>query len=545
MAKIIAKASLVQNSNLFLHIADFGADDVSIVDDTGGVYTLTSTADIADWSATGAADADGVIKRGLVAGDEVTLSHMGNSADEGKTATVDSISTNALTISDINGVAGTLTVGAAGTGINVLATKKTFQFVEAGGLDFQDGVQGLILASKLVDMWDTLDLDVYYRPFTSIEPRAKSIAAVYGWEGHDADTIAAIRDTAMEYRANPTAVARKIYALWRSGDLHNVGDRQLTGDQFYFWPSSDADATAPTAAVMKGSVNQLFLIYDADGADNRFTNGGITWYTRCAQPLKTIVMEEHEVTYAEIMPVSAANGLDPKLTVDDASGAPYDNVNYTNNSAVQAHDVNSVSYDFDAAIDADVATSGSETNEVVHNRINWELRQTADMNNGDGGSMRGDKQWPITAFSGDIFTVQGYLIDYNATQRNNLRVVDDGGTTRQWPATLAITVTSGALGVGGEFSIYHKDTFGTSDATIFQDETPTDMVNQAISGSDQIIMAFSSYAVDGHTPGEDLDIVIAYNNPGSIEPDTTEVTLDGANVTVALPLTADPSYTAA
>lgn len=542
MAKITSKASLVQNTNLFLHIADFGGSDIALADAGGGSWTLTSTAEIADWGATSGPDANGIYNRGLVVGDEITLSHMGNAANEGITGTVTTVASNVLTF---NNASSTPVAESNSANINVLATKKTYQFVEAGGLDFQDGVQGIILHSKLVDMWDTLDLDKYFKPFASIEPRAKSMANVYGWEPHDQDTIDAIRDTALEIRNLPTDSAHKIYALWRSGDLHNVGDRQTTGDQFYFWPSSDAAMDPPTAAVMKGSINQLFLIYDAAGADNRFSNG-VTWFTRCAEPLKTIVMEEHQVDYAEIMPVSAANALDPKLTVSDASGAPYNDVDYTNNTLVQSHLVDGVSHDFDAVVDANVDnTNANETNEVVHNRINWMLRQSTDINSGDGGQMRGDKQWPITSFTGDIFTVQGYLNDFNAAQRNNLRVVDDGGITRQWPSILTLIITAGSLAVGGTFSIYHKSSYGTSAAVLFQNESDVNQQDIAITGSDSIVMAYSTYNVDGHTPNTPLDIVIAYNRPGFIEPDTVEATLDGSNLTVALPLTADPSYTAA
>ncbi|MDB4575335.1 hypothetical protein N9112_00065 [bacterium] len=529
MAKITAKASLVQDSNLFLHIADKGANDITFDDVDGTEFTLT-TLGATDWTNTAAADVNGVINRGIEIGDEITLSHMGTAANEGIIGTVTGVTSLVVTADKTS--AHTMVDEASGSDINIIATKKTYQFTEVGALSFVDGVQGIVLASKLVDMWDSLDLDKYDRPFTSIEPRAKSVASINGWEPHDQDTIDAIRDTALEIRATLTATASKIYALWRSGTSHD------SGDQFKFWPSSDAELTAPTNAVMTGYMNQLFLIYDVAGADNRFSNG-VTWFTRCAEPLKTIVMEEHNVDYAEIMPVSAANSIDPKLTVSDASGAPYSDVTFTNDTAAYSGDVDGANYDFDYLLDG-----SDETNEVVHNRINWMLRQTTDINAGDGGTMRGDKQWPITSFTGDIFTVQGYLLNYKASQRNNLRVVDTGPVIRSWPQSMTLTITAPTIVQGGAMSIYHANTYGTNDAVLFQNEGAVEQKDVAIASSVSIVMAYSTYAVDGHTGGNALDVKIAYNKPGSVEPDVIDATLEGNNLTVAISPSADPSYLA-
>jgi hypothetical protein len=57
-------------------------------------------------------------------------------------------------------------------------------------------------------------------------------------------------------------------------------------------------------------------------------------------------------------------------------------------------------------------------------------------------------------------------------------------------------------------------------------------------------VAYSTYNVDGHSPGTPIDVIVSYNRPGFIEPDNVEAQLSGANLTVALALTADPSYIA-
>lgn len=535
MAKIESKAGLTGGTNLFLHIADKGGTDVSLTNVAGIEWTISSAT--AAWTTTGAADADGIVNRGIVVGDVITLSHMGTAANEGFQGTVTGVTATDITVDYIaDSAAGVPVDEVAGSDINVLAFKKTYQFAEAGGLSFIDGVQGIVLASELVDMWDTLDLDKYDRPFTSIEPRAKSLASLNGWEPHDLDTQNAIRDTALEIRDSATAAARKIYALWRSGDLDE------STDQFYFWPSSDAALTAPTGAVMTGYINQLFLIYDADGADNRNTNGGITWFTRCAEVGKTIVMQEHVVSYAEIMPVSAANAIDPKLVASDVTigaGGIYANIDITNATLDYSGDVDGTPYDFDILIEGD-----SQLNQTVHEKVNYLLRQPTDINQSADEVMRGDKQWPITSFSGEVFTIQGYLANFNSAQRNDLRVVDVNSITRQWPSIMTLIVNAAAIAIGGTFSIFHSDTYGTNDAVYFQNESAVEQKDVSITGSNSVVMAYSTYSVNGHTGGEPLPVTITYNRPGFIEPDKITATLSGSNLSVSIAPTPDPSYIA-
>ena len=530
MAKITLKADLDQNVNLFLHIADWTLSDITVADVDGTALTLTSAA--GDFTVASGPDANGVYQRAIEIGDEITLSHTDNVANEGLVATVTNVVGGVISADKTS--AHTTTAEANGANFNIIATKKTFQFIEAGtpALSFVDGVQGIVLASKLVDMWDTLDLDKYARPFTSIEPRAKSIAAINGWEPHDTSTLNAIRDTALEIRPDANSAASKIYALWRSGDLDGASD------QFNFWPITDAAITAPTAAVMSGYINQLFLIYDVAGADNR----GI-WFTRCAEVGKTIVMEQHSVQYAEIIPVSSANQVDPKLQATDGAittaSSIWELIDITDDALDYSGDVDGAFFNFDLVVEGD-----SQKNQTVHEKINYLLRQPTDINQGNGGVLRGDKQWPITSFSGEVFTVQGYLLNYNATQRNDLRVVDTTPTTHSWPSTLAITVTAPLLAQGGTFTIYHADTYGTDGAVVFQNELDVNQQDITIAASVQIIMAYSTYNVDGHVGGQPLDIILAYNKPGSIEPDIIFSTLNGSNLTISISPTADPSYQA-
>jgi hypothetical protein len=530
MAKITSKASLVLGTNLKLHVADKGGTDIAI-SKAGAVLTITSSTT----NFTGSSEAGGIVNRALAIGDVITLSHTGNADNEGVTATLTAAGANSLTATIVSGTGATETAGAD---INIVAFKKQWQYLAAGGLSFIDGVQGIILASKMVDLWDASDLDKYDPAFTSIEPRAKSIAAINGWEPYDASTTNANRDTAMEIRPTKTAAATKIYALLRSTSNAHTGTDQIT-----YWYGGDAEMTAPNNFVMTGYANQNVLIYDYNGGSPIDKRG--TWYTRLAVEGKTIVMEQHSLNYAEIYPISAANAIDPKLVVADATiaaGGIFANIDFNLDAdSVYVGDVNGSNYNFYGFIDGD-----TQANEAVHQKMNYLWRQPTDVNSdATGPDKRGDKQWPITFFSGDAFTVKSYLLNYKASQRNNLTLVDNTLVNRAWPAIYSLTVTAPALAIGGTMSLIHKDSHGTAAPVYLKNEANADQKDIAIIASRDIVIAYSTYNNGGHTPNTPIDLVLTWNRPSYIEPDNTEFTQGAANGSQAITPTADPSYTAA
>lgn len=534
MAKITAKADLVLGTNYKFHLVDKQGTDI-VIDATGGNITSTTT----DFTAS--SEAGGIVKRAIAVGDVLTLSNAGNAANEGVEVVVDTVAANSI--------AYTLQSGspvdeAAGADINLTAFKKTFEFIEAGALSFTDGVSAITWASEVVDQWDAGNLDIYDKIFTSIEPRAKSLACLNGWEPHNASTLKALRDMAMEIRDTPTSAARRIYACARSGALHE------TTDQFYFWPAGAAELDPPVAAVTTGYINELILVRDVDNAiDDR----GI-WTFRCLEPGKTHLQEQIDLQYAEIYPVAANNGIDPKLAdpgtgtqfVSDgtvSAGGIYANIDLNVDVDSQYDgDVNSVLYSFVGFVDGD-----GQTNEDVHTKLHYLLRQAGNINvDGTGPTIRGDKAPPISIFSGDLFTlVDYYLLNYAAAQRNNLRLVDDGGTTRQWPAIYTLTIAAPAIAQGGTFSVIHEDTFGASSPTYLQNEVAANQQDVAIGATVDIVIAYSTYNVGGHPANTPIPLRLTWNRPGFVEPDNVSFVMGAANQTVNISPTPDPSYSAA
>jgi len=537
MSKIISKSALILGDNVKFHIGDKGGTDIAIADNGDGTSTITSTT--TDFTAS--SESGGIVSRAFVVDDIISLHHTSNAQNEGYQGKVTAVSANSMTLEDVSGAAAN---ESAGADINLLTFKKTFEFLESNGLSFIDGVMGIVFASWCVDLWDATDMDRYPSVFTSIEPRAKSLAAKDGWEPHNDDTLYAIRDSALEIRETADAAYTRAYALLRStSDLYD------TTDQFYFWGSMEPEMNAPRAAVMTGYVNQLVLIHDKITI---YDDRGL-WYIRCAEPGKTIIMESIDLQYAEIYPVSANNAIDPKLA-DPATGTPYHTDSEIENGAdyqnilyyvdvdgIYEGDVDGTLYDFAGYIDGD-----NKAHQIIHEKVNWLLRQPTNINSdASGDAIRGDKHTILTSFSGNVFTVECYLENYPASERNDLRLVDINGIVRSWPSIVALTIRSPDLLVGGKFSIYHKDSFGSSSAVPLVDENDVPQEDIPAQSSVGIVIAYGSYDNDGHTPGTPIDCTLAWGRPGYVEPGTTEFSIEGVNLVVPLQPKADPSYTTA
>ena len=533
MAKIVAKADLVLNTNYKYHLVDFQGTDITI-DATGSEITSIST----DFTAS--VEEDGVTKRAIVVGDILELSNTGVKANEEAKIEVTSVAANVIGFTVVSGA---MADEAAGSDINVQAFKKTYEFLEAGGLSFVDGVGSAYWYSRVVDDWDGLSFDRYDKIFTSIEPRAKSLASLNGWEPHNDDTLFALRDMALEIRDTAASAARRVYFCARSGDLHAPTDR------FYFWPASDAEMTAPSPAVTAGYINQLILLVDSDNAiDNRGN-----WTFRCLEPGKTPLQETIDIQYAEISPVGSQNSIDPKLAdpstgdqlVSDATvsaGGIYANIELSVD-ADEAYDgdVNGSLYTFKGFIEED-----TKTNEDVHTKIHYALRQPTNINaDATGPDIRGDKAPPITSFSGDLLSLDDfYPLNYNTAQRNFINPIDSSGTAQAWPSIYTLSIPADAVSIGGTFSVFHRDTHGLSNAVYLQDEASVEQKDIAIIAQTDIVIAFSTYNVDEHTPGTPLPLVLAWNKPGSIEPDNKSFIMEAANQSQAITPTIDPSYVA-
>lgn len=533
MSKIENRAGLSLDVNIRFHVGFAAGTDIVIDADNNTISSTTT-----DFTGT-ASSITGVANGGLAVGDQTVI---GNSAggNDGVVIELTAVAANALSYTVVDGVP---VNEAAGSNINLVRRKKYYQFLEANGLSFVDGVAMSAFHSKLQDLWDGGDLDVFDPPTTSIEPRAKSMAIINYWEHFDLDTLNSIRDGAMEVRNTKNSAPRLIYGLLRSGNLH-----ESTDQMFYFKDLTNTDA--PVAAVMTGFINQLVLLVDTD---NTVDNRGV-FYVRCAEPRKTIIMEAVDMQYAEIYPVGSANAIDSKLgdaagafTADgviSAGGSDYENIIWgVDVDESVLGNIEGTDYTFTGTLDHD-----NKQNNLVHEKINYLLRQPTNINSdGTGSALRGDKQWPITAFVGDVLNVNdGFSVNYLASDQNNIRNLDSSEVERKYStiAAFSFVFTDSRLVGVGKISVYDRFTHGNDGAIPVQDASNTDLEDITISA---LVMPFtfsySTYAVGDHAADTPLPIRASVAASGLVEAENFDYTIiSSTSQEYRVPTTPDPSY---
>lgn len=541
MAKITNQSGLTLGTNLLLHIQSVQGTDIAVTAASGSNCTLTSST--TDFTATGTVG--GIVASGFQIGDIVTLSGS-NDTNEGE-AEVSSVAANSLGL--INHTGTPANIGAGQT-INVQRKAKTIEFVEAGGLNFIDGVEGSALHSVLVTLWNTNDLDRYDPPTGSIEPRAKAMRLLNSWDFHNASTINAIRGSAFQVQETLADAATKIYALVKAPAT--VG----TGGTWRFWSDGDPELDPPAVAVTPQIMDQLVLILDSV---NSIDKRGL-WYFRTNDPGKTIAMQGLTLNFAETYTVTESNQIDPKLA--DGTGTPlvsdgtisaggiYANIGPSEPTGSSVtRNIDGSNYDFQRDIIFD-----SQDTQTVHIKMDWLMRQTININlDGTGPDRRGDKQFPYTGFVGDVFTLQGFGQGFQAADQNNLRFVDLTSAVRSFNTIAAYNLLCPQSFVDASpnprVTVWVADTHGglAADAVVVDDNGAVAQQDVEITGpTTSISYAYSTFAGGGHTPGTDLEILVSYNQPGVAESAVFGPFTIGPNTTQSFQLspTLDPSYVA-
>jgi hypothetical protein len=642
MAKIENQSGLTLGTNLFLHIQEVEGTDIA-VNATTNIITQTA----GDFEAT--SSSGGIEGSGFAIGDQFVCESETNSF----IAVIDTISPLQIDYTVTSGTE--VTEGAGGT-VNIQRLAKYVEYREAGGLSFVDGVEATALHSKMQTLWKDSDLDKYDPLSGSIEPRGKAMYFLNNWDFFNTDTQRSHRGGAVQVQDTKASAIKKIYGHITAPETH------APTDQWNFWQREDAPLNAPVAAVTTGYMDELVLILDvANSIDLRGK-----WLVRCAEPGKTIPMQEIELLYAETVGVTVTNAIDPTLgdasgpfTSDGTIGAGgiYANIDVTKNEDVSVANSNvgvagnvamskvganitvtgmtggtasekatgtitlvglpsdgdtitiddgvntATIFEFDdnsSVTGNNVAvTIGSDTkttltalfnaiNDVqtlniiagqgvhanlvegtsynfaydveydnqdyvaVHEKLNYLLRQPTDINqDATGPDLRGDKQFPISEFVGNTQILDGFPLNFLSNNSNDMDLLDQSNTIREFDVIASYTIVVPQAFIDAtpspQISIYVAATHGGSAAAIVDDASSVaqkDIVLTAVETA--ISFAYSTFSGGGHTPGTDLDIAIALNQPGVGEAEVFFGNTIQANTTQRFQLapSVDPSYVA-
>ena len=181
-------------------------------------------------------------------------------------------------------------------------------------------------------------------------------------------------------------------------------------------------------------------------------------------------------------------------------------------------------YAFDIIIDANVSDSGNNpTAEQIYEFVQFELRQTLDIDANANTEHIGKVTDPLLSFVGDtLVTSTGvYIDDFNSTDTNRIEFYDVSGTKRTFPY-----VAAGAIYFNDNLqqdtdAIYvmffedpdgtpnSGDEYGTSGAIVVNDKDGSP-IQGSVNGQSSVTFTFDydNNTQGGRTPGTDANVVV-------------------------------------
>jgi len=389
-----------------------------------------------------------------------------------------------------------------GTEIVFNRATKTIQLLTAGNLS-TDGVTIQCVYSFCKDEWKS-DANLIKQPFPmkAIDgPSGTQFDMIGGWDWEDVTTRELLRDGGWSLKDGAGVSLEEYMNLTSLGAFHNS-----SVDKAYY---TQGDADSPTDLILAGEVNQAIKIY-GDGSHGDFDYRGdfIIFLREEAKIFDQydLLTEQNisALTYKKYaLPLSNASDA-IKVTHTDAEMTtyPWSDVTLDYYTTTQNYSIGGNNYGFNILIDAN-----THTLEVVYERIQYQLRQTTDIDD-NTGSMRGDTADELLYWVGDtLHTQQGVYITNLVGQDTNRVVFNDiTGVDRTHPYAAAGTLSfNSALQNDGD-AIYRMfftnndagdddgSDFGTDDAIIVNDNVGTP-ISGSISGVSSI--AFD-YDYDGN-----------------------------------------------
>ena len=383
-----------------------------------------------------------------------------------------------------------------GTEVTIDTTALTITLNKAGNLS-DDGVSLKALYSFIKEEW-RYDATLIKYPFPMIPITDEQFEFYNGWDLYDSTSELLIRDGGWAVTSAGSST-KEFMNLTTLGSFQNSA-----ADTAYYIQASDQTAVVET--FLTGEVNQAIQIFaDAANGDYNYRSFFKIFLREQGKTYDSynLLSEQNlsTLTYRKYaLPLS--NALDANISASDSNietdtGATYSAITVSYYSTAQTKTgFTTGSANFHVVIDA-----GSQARAYVYEKIQYLLRQDADIDSGsDFPYVWGKVADELLEFVGsDLYTKRqangwGVFIDnINADDTNNLYFVDDAGNTVFYPyvATGSIVFNDNLQGDDDAyfwmfFTNAGGNAFGTDDAIIVDDAT-----NVAISG---LVGGASSYS---------------------------------------------------
>lgn len=428
-------------------------------------------------------------------------------------------------------------------------TAKTIDFADFGVLVAKDGVTGNAIWAKLVDLWTTTTYQPFPFPMNVLD--AKSGQYVFGqdpggtfngWKLADVGAIQYVRDAGFKsYLANGTL------------DTEYVGIVSLggvsVGSQLYYQKETGGVAIDFT---FDDAVNEAILVSDTA---QTFFKGFVREEGKKYQS-STLADTAQTATGAYIVNLLLSNEDDLKITDTDAnvgSILPYTAI------GLEYFGIDQTGYDigafpFRVVIDN---TTANGTLEEIYTKIQFNLRQDADIDDG-AGNVNGKTADELCYFVGDtLYTTTGVFIDgVIPADLNRVVFLDQNDVERTYPFSSAIALNfNGVLTSGGTgyFRVYITDSvtgaddYGTATAITLNNKDGVPIQGTITGGVINTTFAYDTNTQGGRSiftsPGGDVNVTVVAGNAGSAKPVVaTGIITKSKAISITLTAEADRAY---
>lgn len=412
-----------------------------------------------------------------------------------------------------------------GTEITFDTSAKTIALAVAGNLS-NDGVTLQAVYSFCKEEWLTdANLQKFRFPFEALTRESFELQNGWNWAN---DTTRHLIRTGGWKVVNTSGQTTEIWS-----GVVGLGTIEGNDDQLYF----DGGAGA-TDFQLTGQVNQAIQVYrddNGDGTPDFDRRTSLTIYSREQGQTFGIssIADIGVTTLEEIVyrfPISSA--ADGNISASDSAittTTPYTGMSINYYATAQSTAIGGSNYDFGVIIDANGGTK-----EQVYEFVQYQLRQSADIDAQSGAAVTGKTASPLLSFVGDrldtITTTNPkgggtgvYINNLSSVDANSVRFVDNTGAYRTNPFVAAVTLQFGANLVADSSAIYRVyftdaggSTFGSAAAILVDNNAGSDVAG-AVGGNSTITFDFDydGNVQGGRSAGTDAAITVVASGLGT------------------------------
>lgn len=431
-----------------------------------------------------------------------------------------------------------------GTEITINTTTKEITLSTTGNLS-NDGVTGQAFYSFLKEEWKN-DATLIPYPFPMVSITPEQFEFVEDWVPANDTTRNLLRSCGWREITAADVVEREYMGIVSLGNIDSTS-------QPYYAFSTD---TATTDFDFTGVVNQGIQTF------GNATNGN---FDKRSDTL-TLFIRTQGNTYgsststsigltalnyiANRFPLSEETDL--KISASDSdiqNNAPYTGMTIRLYPSAQTRTIGGVSYNFGVIIDGNQGTA-----EQIYEFVQYQLRQTTDIDIDAGQANIGNLQDEMLEFVGDTLKTKlinngdgggggVFIDDSQSNDINRLVFVDSTGTERTFPFVAAgslIFNTNASNDSDLVYRMFFTSGFGTGSAILVEDDNGVD-ISGTLGGASSVSFTFDydNNTQGGRTAGTDADVTvvaIGLDTAQYVSATATITRATGQNISLVAPL---------